>query len=62
MTGFSVGEQVVIRFGTRQGQRGKVLATQPGEVYQVKVEDGAVLLFSAKGLKGGPEGVQTSAR
>jgi hypothetical protein len=51
MTRFSVGEQVVIRYGRHQGQRATVIKIQPGDAYRVKVEDGTVLFFSSKGLE-----------
>jgi hypothetical protein len=58
MKGFSVGDRVVIRFGARQGLKGSIIDTQPGHVYKVKVEDGSVLFFSEKGLKGDMEPVR----
>ena len=51
MTRFSIGEQVTIRYGRQQGQKGKIIKSQSADVYQVKVEDGSVLFFSGKGLK-----------
>jgi len=50
MTLFSVGDPVTIRFGGRQGQKGKIVKSQPEHAYTVKVEDGSVLVFSEKGL------------
>ena len=50
MTRFSVGEQVIVRFGKEQGQRAKIIQSQPADVYKVKVENGSVLFFSGKGL------------
>ena len=50
MTSFSVGEQVVIRFGRQQGQKATIIKNQAPEVYLVKVQDGSVLFFSGKGL------------
>jgi hypothetical protein len=50
MTRFSVGEQVFVRFGREQGQRATIIQSQPADVYKVKVENGAVLFFSGKGL------------
>ena len=57
MTRFSVGDQVIIRFGTQQGQRAKIIKSQLADVYEVKVEDGAVLFFSGKGLEREMKGV-----
>ena len=51
MTRFCVGEQVTIRYGREQGQKGKIIKSQSADVYQVKVEDGSVLFFSGKGLE-----------
>ena len=50
MTRFSVGDQVIIRYGRQQGQKGKIIKTQHADVYEVRVEDGSVLFFSGKGL------------
>jgi hypothetical protein len=50
MTHFSVGDQVVIRYGRQQGQKGKIIRTQLADVYEVKVLDGSILFFSSKGL------------
>jgi hypothetical protein len=55
---FSVGDRVVIRFGARQGLKGTIIERQPAHVYKVKMEDGAVLFFTEKGLKGETEPVQ----
>jgi ribosomal protein L24 len=51
MTHFSVGDQVIIRFGSHQGQKAIIMKTQPTDAYKVKVEDGSVLFFTSKGLK-----------
>ena len=51
MTRFSVGDRVIVRYGTHQGQRGRVIKTQQADVYEVKIADGFVLFFSAKGLE-----------
>jgi len=51
MTSFVVGDQVIVRYGTHQGQRGEIIKTQQADVYQVKIEDGFILFFSAKGLE-----------
>jgi ribosomal protein L24 len=50
MTRFSVGDQVLIRYGSHQGQKGKIIKSQQADVYEVRVEDGTVLFFSGKGL------------
>ena len=51
MTRFSVGEQVVIRFGRHQGKKATIIKSQPADVYEVKVENGFILFFSGKGLE-----------
>jgi ribosomal protein L24 len=58
MTRFSVGEQVIVRYGRQQGQQGAVLKIQPANVYTVKVKDGPILCFSEKGLEQEKERVQ----
>jgi hypothetical protein len=58
MPHFSVGEQVLIRYGRHQGQKATIMKRQPTEAYKVKVEDGTVLFYSNKGLKKENEGVQ----
>ena len=58
MTRFAVGEQVIIRFGRQQGRKGTILKRQPAEVYEVKVEGGAILFFSGKGLEREKERVE----
>jgi len=59
MTHFSVGEQVIIRYGRHEGQKATIiLRSQPGDTYRVKVEDGSVLFFTSKGLKKEKERVQ----
>jgi hypothetical protein len=50
MTRFSVGEQVIVRFGKEQGQKARIMQSQPADVYKVKVANGSVLFFSGKGL------------
>jgi len=50
MTRFSVGEQVIIRYGLHQGQTAIILKSQSGDAYRVKAEDGTVLFYSGKGL------------
>ena len=51
MARFSVGEQVIIRYGRHQGQKATVMKSQPGDAYKVKAEDGSILFFSGKGLE-----------
>ena len=51
MTRFSVGEQVIIRFGRHQGKKATILKSQAADAYKVKAEDGSVLFFSSKGLE-----------
>jgi hypothetical protein len=51
MTQFSVGEEVVIRFGRHQGKKATIIKSQPADVYEVKVENGFILFFSGKGLE-----------
>jgi hypothetical protein len=58
MTLFSEGDRVIIRFGKRQGQKGKVIESRSAHVYQVKAADGCVLFFSGKGLAREDEGVR----
>jgi ribosomal protein L24 len=62
MTHFSVGDQVVIRFGRQQGQRATILKSRPGDAYTVKVEDGSVRFYSGKGLEQRAEGTQAVVR
>jgi hypothetical protein len=58
MTSFATGDQVIIRFGKRQGQKGKIIASRPEHIYEVRAEDGRILFFSWKGLATESEGVQ----
>ena len=51
MMHLSVGDEVTIRYGRRQGQKGRVIRTQLADVYEVKVADGSILFFSSKGLE-----------
>jgi hypothetical protein len=51
MDSFSVGEKVIVRWGTQQGKKAKILKCQPANVYTVKLDDGSVLIFSGKGLE-----------
>jgi hypothetical protein len=48
---FSLGEQVIIRFGKRTGKKATIIKVQPADVYEVKAEDGAILFFSAVGIE-----------
>jgi len=48
---FFLGDQIIIRFGERQGQKGEIVDCQPAHVYKVKAEDGSFLFFSGNGLK-----------
>ena len=50
MTGFSVGDQVIIRYGKHQGQKANILKCPEAHVYKVKAEDGFILYYSGKGL------------
>ena len=56
MTRFSIGEQVIVRYGRHEGQKAIIIQSQPPDVYKVRVEDGFILFFSGKGLE--KEGVQ----
>ena len=58
MTRFSVGEQVIIRYGKHQGKKATIMKTEPSDAYKVKAEDGYILFFSSKGLEREKEGVQ----
>jgi hypothetical protein len=58
MTRFSVGDQVIIRFGRHQGQKATILASQASDAYKVKLEDGSVLFYSGKGLEQETEGAR----
>ena len=60
MTHFSVGDQVVIRFGKQQGQKATIIKQSEGDVYKVKVEDGSIRFFSSKGLEMGQSQAQQS--
>lgn len=51
MERFSVGDQVVIRYGKQQRQKGTVVKHQEADVYRVKLEDGSILFFCGKGLE-----------
>ena len=51
MSHFSIGDHVTIRYGRQQGQKAAIIDSQPAAVYKVKVEDGAVLFYSATGLE-----------
>jgi len=47
---FSVGDQVVIRFGKQQGRKGTIIKNQL-DSYRVKLENGSILFFCEKGLE-----------
>ena len=51
MTRFSVGDQVIIRFGKQQGQVGIILKSRAGDSHTVRIEDGSILFFTGKGLE-----------
>jgi len=51
MTRFIVGDQVMVRFGNQQGQKGTITKSLPGDGYRVKLADGFILFFSGKGLQ-----------
>jgi ribosomal protein L24 len=46
----SVGDEVTIRYGRQQGQKGRIIRTQLADVYEVKVADGPIRCFSSKRL------------
>jgi hypothetical protein len=50
---FTAQEQVIIRYGSRQGQQATVIRTRQADVYEVRVEDGSILFYSGKGLAKG---------
>ena len=58
MARFSVGEQVIIRYGRHQGQKATIMKSQPEDAYKVKAEDGTVLFFVGKGLEKEKERIQ----
>ena len=51
MAQFALGDRVIVRFGSRQGQMGQVVESQQSQVYRVKFEDGSSLLYSGGGLQ-----------
>jgi hypothetical protein len=51
MTHFSIGDQVVIRYGLQQGQKATIIKNPQADAYKVKVEDGSVRYYSWKGLE-----------
>jgi hypothetical protein len=51
MERFSEGDEVVIRYGKQQGQKGVIVKNQAAEVYRVRLEDGSVLFFCGKGME-----------
>ena len=50
MKPFSLGEQVVVRYGNRGGQQARVVEKQPADVYKVRFPGGALLYYSGAGL------------
>jgi hypothetical protein len=54
MDRFSEGDEVVIRYGKQQGQKGIILKNQAADVYRVRLEDNSVLFFCAKGMERKP--------
>jgi hypothetical protein len=51
MRQLALGDHVVIRFGRHQGKKGVIIKCQLVDGYEVKLEDGFVLFYSAKGLE-----------
>jgi hypothetical protein len=51
---FFEGDEVVIRYGKQQGQKGVIVKNQAADVYRVRLEDGSVLFFCAKGMERKP--------
>ena len=51
MTRFSVGEQVIIRYGRQQGHKATIIRSQLADVYVVRAEDGSIRSYSGKGLE-----------
>jgi len=60
MAHFSVGDQVVVRYGKQQGQKATIIKNPQADVYKVKVEDGSIRYYSGKGLEKEQERVQQS--
>jgi hypothetical protein len=58
VTLFSEGDEGIIRFWKRQGQKGKIIDSRTAHVYQVRAQDGCILFFSGKGLAREDEGVR----
>ena len=56
MTRFSVGDQVIIRYGKHQGQKANIIKSPEAQVYKVKAEDGFILYYTGKGLEREKEG------
>jgi hypothetical protein len=50
MTHFTVGDQVVIRYGKHQGEKAKIMKSIRADDYKIKTEEGFVLFYSGKGL------------
>ena len=51
MTHFSVGDQVIIRWGRQQGQKAEILKSLLADEYKVKIEDGSIRYFAGRGLE-----------
>lgn len=51
MIHFSVGDQVVIRFGKQQGQKATIIKNPTADAYKIRVEDGSIRYYSGKGLE-----------
>jgi hypothetical protein len=60
MRQFAEGDHVVIRYGRHQGKKAIVIKRQLVDGYEVKLEDGFVLFYSAKGLEDGKIGTPAS--
>jgi hypothetical protein len=51
MTIFSIGDQVLIRYGLQQGKKARIIKSRRPDAYMVRVEDGSVRFYSSKGLE-----------
>ena len=51
MPQFSIGDNVRILFGTRQGQIAEIVDVQQAQVYEVKLKDDSFLFFDRMSLK-----------
>ncbi len=59
MISFSIGQQVIIRYGRQQGQKAKIIKSRLPDTYMVKVADGSVRFYSGKGLEREDDGART---